>query len=251
MQSRPTARSRARFPLLMILVYWSIVSVCGERSLAQETSATAGFQAVENSATAAREAGHVDEAIRDYRRALEIDSRWEEGWWYLGTLLYDADRYSEAIPAFQKLVELMPNAAPAWNFLGLCEFETRDYGSSRAHLEKGLALGDADDPETARVAKYHLALLLIRNGESDQASALLASTMGEGPAAPIKNALALAMLHVPLLPKEIDPSQDALIAAAGEIASAMAQNNFAKALAQFPSLLKDYPSTPYLHYAYG
>jgi tetratricopeptide (TPR) repeat protein len=251
MQSQPTARSRARFPLLMILVYWSIVSVCGERSLAQETSATAGFQAVENSATAAREAGHVDEAIRDYRRALEIDSRWEEGWWYLGTLLYDADRYSEAIPAFQKLVELMPNAAPAWNFLGLCEFETRDYGSSRAHLEKGLALGDADDPETARVAKYHLALLLIRNGESDQASALLASTMGEGPAAPIKNALALAMLHVPLLPKEIDPSQDALIAAAGEIASAIAQNNSAKALSAFPSMLKDNPDIPYLHYAYG
>jgi hypothetical protein len=55
---------------------------------------------------------------------------------------------------------------------------------------------------------------------------------------------------VPLLPKEIDPSQDALLSAAGDAASALAQNNSEKALAVFPSLLKDYPTTPYLHYAY-
>src|SRR6202035_1011145 len=109
------------------------------------------FEVVAKSATAAREAGRADEAIRRYGRALETNSGWEEGWWYLGTLLYDADRYSEAIPAFQKLVGLVPNAGPAWNFLGLCEFETKDYANSLAHLEKGLTLGDADDPETARV----------------------------------------------------------------------------------------------------
>jgi predicted Zn-dependent protease len=242
-----------RFFLTIILLYWSVAAIPGQNKLAaQETSGTAGFEAAAQSATAAREAGRADEAIQDYRRALGINSKWEEGWWYLGTLLYDADHYAEAIPAFQKLVELVPSAGPAWNFLGLCEFETKDYANSLEHLQKGLALGDADDPETARVAKYHLALLLIRSGESDQAVTLLTSTVGQGEMpAQIKIALALAMLHVPLLPKEIDPSQDAMIAAAGEAASAIAQNNSAKALAVFPSLLKDYPATPYLHYAYG
>jgi len=218
----------------------------------QQNAGTPDFEAAAKSATAAREANHTDNAIHDYRRALEINPKWEEGWWYLGTLLYDADRYSEAIPAFQKLLELVPNAGPAWNFLGLCEFETKEYANSRQHLEKGLALGDADDPETARVAKYHLALLMIRDGEFDQAATLLTSTFGQGELAPqMKLALALSMLHVPLFPKEIDPSRDALLYSAGEIASAIAQNNTSKALAAFASILKDYPDTPYLHYAYG
>jgi len=252
MQVQLTIPSHARF-LAIVLVCWSTVGVFGQsRASSQENGGAEDFEAVAKSAAAAREAGHADEAIQDYRRAVEINPRWEEGWWYLGTLLYDGDRYSDAIPAFQQLAELTPSLGPAWNFLGLCEFETKDYRNSLEHLQKGLGLGSADDPETARVAKYHLALLLIRGGKSDEGATLLALTLGESEVPPqITIALALAMLHVPLLPKEIDPSQDALISAAGEAASAMAQNNSAKALTVFPSLLKDYPGTPYLHYAYG
>jgi tetratricopeptide (TPR) repeat protein len=252
MHSRPTAVPHTRSFLALILGFSTVLALAQSGPAGQGVSGTADFETAAKSATAAREAGHADEAIQEYRRALEINSRWEEGWWYLGTLLYDADHYSEAIPVFQKLGELVPNAGPAWNFLGLCEFETRDYRNSLEHLKKGLSLGDADDPETARVAKYHLALLLIRSGDSDEGATLLASTLGESEVAPqIKTALALALLHVPLLPKEIDPSQDALISAAGEAAAAIAQNNWVKALAAFPSLLKDYLDTPYLHYAYA
>jgi len=253
MQVQQTGLSLARFFLGMILVSWSTVAVFGKSSSAsQENAVKADFEDVAKSATAAREAGRVDEAIREYRRAVELNPRWEEGWWYLGTLLYDGDRYSEAIPAFQKLVELAPSAGPAWNFLGLCEFETKDYGNSLEHLRKGLALGDGDDPEIAGVSKYHLALLFMRNGESDQAANLLASTIRQSEMSrQIKFALGLAMLRVPLLPEEIDHSQDALIYATGEVAAAIAQNNSAKALTAFLVLLKEYPSTPYLHYTYG
>jgi tetratricopeptide (TPR) repeat protein len=250
MQVQQTGLSHLRFFLAIILVSWSTVAAFGQSSFASQ--GTADFEAVAKPATVAREAGHTDEAIREYRRAVEIYPRWEEGWWYLGTLLYDGDHYSEAIPAFQKLLELVPSVGPAWNFLGLCEFETKDYGNSLEHLEKGLALGEGDDPEMGRVSKYHLALLLIHSGESDQAATLLASTFGQSEIpAQIKIALGLAILRVPLLPKEIDPSEDALIYATGEAASAIAQNNSAKTLTAFPALLKDYPGTPYLHYAYG
>ncbi len=252
MRFRSTCPARARLFLAIILAFATVAVLAQSSFESPQNPGAADFEAVAKSATAAREAGNADEAIRDYRRALEISSRWEEGWWYLGTLLYDADRYSDAIPAFQKLVELVPSAGPAWDFLGLCEFETKDYGSSLAHLQKGRAVGDADDADTARVANYHLALLLIRDGEFDQASALLTSNAGRGEMpAQIKIALALATLHVPLLPKQIDPSQDALISAAGEVASAIAQHNSSKALAGLPSLLKEYPGIPYLHYAYG
>jgi tetratricopeptide (TPR) repeat protein len=252
MQVQRTFRSHALLLSIILLSCSTVVLLPQSVSASHQNPAPADFEALAKSATVAREAGHADEAIQDYRRAVETNPRWEEGWWYLGTLLYDADRFSEAIPPFQKLVELLPNAGAAWNFLGLCEFETKDYANSLEHLQKGLAFGDADDPDTARVAKYHLALLLIRAGEFDQAPPLLGTTPGQNDSPPqIKIALALAMLRVPLLPKEIDASHDALLNAAGEAASAVAQNNFAKALALFPSLLKDYPATPYLRYAYG
>jgi tetratricopeptide (TPR) repeat protein len=160
--------------LAIILSSWPAVSAS-----AQGSTGVSDFEDAANFAAAAREAGHADEAIQAYQRALRLRPEWAEGWWYLATLLYDQNRYSQAIPAFQNLLELVPNAGPAWDFLGLCEFETKDYENSRQHMQKGLSLGDADDPETAAVAKYHLSLLLIRNAEFDNATTLLASSFGQ------------------------------------------------------------------------
>jgi tetratricopeptide (TPR) repeat protein len=253
MQARQLGLSLPRFFLALILASCFTSAVFGiNTSPPQENAATANFEALAKSATAAREAGRTDDALRDYKRALEIRADWAEGWWYLGTMEYDQDRYAEAIPAFQKLVQLAPAAGPGWNFLGLCEFETKDYANSLEHLKKGQALGDADDPEISRVAKYHLALLLIRRGDFDQATALLASTFGQNQiSAQAKIALGLAILRVPLLREEVDPSRDALLHAAGETAAIGVQRDTAKALESFRTLSKNYPRTPYLHYAYG
>jgi tetratricopeptide (TPR) repeat protein len=253
MQARQLGRSLSRFLLAFPLVYSFASAAFGKiNSLSQENPSPAGFEALTKSAAAARDAGKVDEAIRDYKRALEIRTDWAEGWWYLGTLEYSQDRYAEAIPAFQKLVQLAPAAGPGWNFLGLCEFETKDYDNSLEHLKKAQSFGDADDPEISRVAKYHFALLLIRSGEFDQAAALLASTFGQSQiSSQVKTALGLATLRIPLLPEEVDPSQDALLHAAGEAASFLAQSETPKALESFREIAKTYPHTPYVHYAYG
>lgn len=221
-------------------------------ALAQEESPPASFEALAKSATAAREAERPEQAIRDYKRALEIRPEWAEGWWYFATTLYDGDRYAEAIPAFQKLLELAPGSGPAWNFLGLCEYETREYARSLEHLKKGRELGAEDDPEIARVSKYHLALLLNRSGQFEEAASLLAGTFGQGQVSPqVKFALGLALLRVPLVPQEVDPSHDALVQSAGEAAAAISQNDTPKALKALASLLESNPGTPYLHYAYG
>lgn len=213
---------------------------------------SAAFEELAKSATTARESGKPSEAIRDYKRALAIRQDWSEGWWYLGTLQYDSDQYSEAIPSFQKLVQLAPGVGHAWSFLGLCEFETKDYANSLEHLKKGQSLEDGDDPEMTRVSKYHLALLLIRNGNFEEATSLLAATFSQGQiSAELQVALGLALLRIPLLPQEIDPSRDALIHAAGEVAAKLAQNDVAKALEEFPALLKDNPNVPYIRYAYA
>jgi tetratricopeptide (TPR) repeat protein len=216
-----------------------------------QEGANSDFANLARAAATAREAGHIDEALRDYHRAVEIRADWEEGWWYLGTLQYDADRFADAIPALQKVVELDPAHGAAWNFLGLCEFETHDYANALQHLQKGQELGTGDDPEIARVSKYHLALLRIRGGEFEKATALLASAFGDQSPSQARVALGLALLRVPLLPEEVDPSQDALLQAAGETAALLALGEQQKALDSFRALLKKYPNVPYLHYAFG
>ena len=210
------------------------------------------FDALAKSAAAAREANKADEAVRDYRQAVAIRPDWAEGWWYLGSLAYDADQYSDAIASFQKLVQVAPQLGAAWNFLGLCEFETADYEDALIHLEKGEALGGGNDPEIARVATYHLALLLIRKGEFDRAAELLGSVFGQQEVpAQIKVALGLALLRVPLLPSEVDPSKDALVNAAGQAAALMKQGEAAKASELLQRVSKEYAGTPYLSYAYS
>lgn len=230
-----------------------IAPVAGRaQTLAGEQNTPASFESLARSAAAAREAGRTDQAIRDYRNALAIHPDWAEGWWYLGVLLYDSDRYRDAVPAFQRLLQLTPKHGPAWSFLGLCEYESKDYASALTNLENGQKLGSGEDPEMVRVSAYHLGLLLIRNGEFERGSTILLSTANKGEISPqIKTALALAMLRVPLLPEEVDPSSDALLQAAGDAAADLAQNDPAKALEVFPRLLSEYPDVPYVHYAYG
>ena len=212
---------------------------------------SADFQLLAESATAAREAGKTDDAIRSYQQALTLRADWEEGWWYLGTLQYDADHLKEAVPAFRNVVKLNPAQVDAWNFFGLCEFGAGDYEGSLQHLQKARELGPGDDPEVARVALYHLALLLNRNGEFGKAWTILATSLTQQASPQIKVALGLNLLHVPLLPQEVGPSSEALVAAAGETAAILTRGDPQKTRRSFQTLLHDYPETPYLHYAYG
>jgi tetratricopeptide (TPR) repeat protein len=239
-------------PTVPLLAFFLLFCFFVSTAHGQGPSGDKTFEELEKSATAAREAGRANDAIRDYMKALEIRREWSEGWWYLGTLQYDNDQYSEAIRSFQKLVQLAPGAGQAWSFLGLSEFETKDYANALEHLKKGQSHGNGDDPEITRVSQYHLALLLIRNGNFEDATSLLAAAFGQGTtSAQVQVALGLALLRVPLLPEEIDPSRDALIHAAGEVAAKLAQNDDATALEELPSLLKNYPNAPYIRCAYA
>jgi predicted Zn-dependent protease len=213
----------------------------------------AGFDEHVRSANEAREAGRTDDALRSYSAAVKINPDWQEGWWSIGSLEYERDHYAQAASAFRHLAALAPAASPAWTFLGLSEFELKNYSAAREHLFKGEQLtGGHDDPEIARVAKYHLALLLVRDGDFVEAHDLLTAPARRGNASQqIKFALGLCLLHVPLLPDEVDPSQEAVVGDAGEIAELARSGDPAAAIAAFDGALLKYPKTPYLHYEYG
>ena len=87
------------------------------------TTGSNTFETLAKSADEARDAGRLDEAVKAYRRALALNPKWAEGWWSLGTLYYDGDRYAEAEMAFGKVVALDPKQGTARAMLGLCEFE--------------------------------------------------------------------------------------------------------------------------------
>ncbi|HWZ81033.1 MAG TPA: tetratricopeptide repeat protein [Terriglobales bacterium] len=227
------------------LVYWpSLVNAQG--------ASDPTFESLAAKADSAREAGQADEAVRNYRAALELRPSWDEGWWYLGTLLYDSDHFDEAIPALRHVVESQPKAGPAWAFLGLSEFETGDYPQAYQDLRTARKLGFAESPDTEKVALYHLALLQILHGEFEGATDLLVSAFGPSYFTDqIKSALGVALLRAPILPANVDPAKDALVHAAGDTAVLLAKHDTAGAARSFEQMLRDYPDTPYLHYQYA
>lgn len=191
------------------------------------------------------EAGKTSDALRDYRRVLAVRPEWKEGRWNLGMLEYGSNQFADAKSTFEKVVEFAPSMGMAWSLLGLSEFETADYDNALIHLQKAQLLGIADDEEIARVSSYHLALLLVRASRFEEAAHLLQQNFGaDSASSQAKLALGLATLKIPLLPKELDPSKEALVLAAGEAV-------LSKTTDRFPELLRTYPETPYLHLAYG
>jgi tetratricopeptide (TPR) repeat protein len=226
-----------------------LLASAGAPQAAQDSE---NFEAVAAHAQVTREAGKTDEAIRDYEAGVRLQPNWEEGWWYLGTLQYDADHFAEAIPALRRVVELDSDLSAGWGFLGLCEFETGDYPEAYPHLQKAADLGFTQNPEIKKIVLFHLGLLLNLRGDFERASDLLTEASGPGPVPePIKRALGLALLRVPLLPTQLDPSKDALVHASGETASLLMNRQMDAALRSLEHMLRDFPDTPYLHYAYG
>ncbi len=146
-----------------------------------EPASSASFEQLKTAAAAEVQNGENVKAIRNIQRALAIQPDWKEGWWNLGTLQYEANAYTDAAQAFQKVVAYAPRLGTAWALLGLCEFELKQYVESLSHLERAQTLGLGDDAETARVASYHLALLLIRDGDFERGAELLHSAFGDGP----------------------------------------------------------------------
>ncbi len=218
----------------------------------QSADSAIGFKKLCAEAAADRQAGHTTEAIEDYRHALALNPNWEEGWWYLGTLNYDSEQFEDARTALRKVVQLDGKLGAAWAFLGLCDFELRDYKSSFTHLQRAQGLGFAGSPEVSKVALYHLALLLNVNGEFEKSIELLVTQFGSTVFPDqIKSALGLALLRVPLLPNQVDPAKDALIHAAGETAALLANHRTEEALQSFEHMVAENSGIPYLHYAYG
>jgi tetratricopeptide (TPR) repeat protein len=210
------------------------------------------FEDLSARATAAREANDVSRAIDLYKQALNLNSQWQEGWWFLGSLSYDSDQYTSGRDALRHFVELNPNAAPAWGLLGLCEFETGEYGKSLDDIRRSLSLGGSHEPQMDQVLRYHEALLLTRTGNFDAALQKYSVFVRAGAtSASMMSSVGLAALRAPLLPKEIPPAQQDLFLTAGKAASYTMSGDLKNAQENYEELLVRFPGAANVHYIYG
>src|SRR5689334_11314542 len=66
-----------------------------------DTQAKTSFERLAKQADAAESEHRVDDAIKLYNQALRSRPSWEEGWWKLGMVHYQLDRYEDAQVAFR------------------------------------------------------------------------------------------------------------------------------------------------------
>jgi len=216
------------------------------------TVAPLPFEAVAANAARARETGTPAEAIRWYRRGLRLQPRWDEGWWYLATLLYEMDRYAEARDAFKQFLALKPEPGPAQALRGLCEFQLKDYTTSLEHLSRWQADGAAGNEETRRVALYHLSVLRIRGGQFELALEPMTRLCRSGAESPRLVRLAgLMLLRMPSFPGEVVQGKQEMVDVAGRASYSWLALRNDEAQARFKDLIERFPEAPNAHYCYG
>jgi tetratricopeptide (TPR) repeat protein len=239
----PDVRPRA-------MVGWVIFLLLASWTAAQDKPAT--FEDLASAASAAREANDIPRAIGLYGQALQLDSKWQDGWWFLGVLEYGADQYAAGRDALTHYLDLAPKAGPAFALRGLCEFETGEYAQSLADIQRALSLGAANAPRNEQILRYHEALLLTRNQRFEEALRAYGVFAREGVTSPeLLLAMGLAGLRTPLFPKELAANQQDLYLAAGTAAFQFMAGDAKKGQAAFEDLFQRFPTAPNAHYLYG
>ncbi|RPJ60650.1 MAG: tetratricopeptide repeat protein [Acidobacteria bacterium] len=108
--------------------------------------------------------GRVDEAIAEYRKAMELDPDYADAYSKLGLALARLGRPHEARQQFEKALELFPDSAEAHSNLAALLVGEGKLEESIGHCEKALAI-DAEYPG----AHGNLAIALARSGKTDEA----------------------------------------------------------------------------------
>ena len=210
------------------------------------------FTQVAADAAAAREAGRLEDAVGLYRKALGLRPSWDEGHWYLGTVLYELQRHAEARAAFAQLLRTQPTHAGAMALTGLCAFAQGEHDAALRALLQARQLNIQQTPELADVVRYHAGILLTRFGEFEAGTQILVELPADGMESPrVVEAFGLNLLRMPMLPAEIPGDARSLVQLAGQAGVAMATRQAAQAATLLERLVAEFPTTPNVHYAWG
>jgi tetratricopeptide (TPR) repeat protein len=232
---------------------------------AQGNTNPESFEKLAERAQAAMDSERVPEAIRLYDRATKLRPDWPEGWWHLGTLLFDAGRFREARDAFAHFVAIeRRQPGPGFAMLGLSEFQLKHYTRALPALERARTLGLGTNPDFIRSVLFHDGILNALLGKPEIALQCLtlaanhiAAAHPDGPKdtvlADLKllDAFGIAALRIPRLPSDLAALQVPVVRLAGRAQALVALQDRVAAETEFKQLLALYPSEPGVHYMYG
>jgi len=221
-------------------------------SLALAVSPPREFSAIARRAEEARAANRLRQAIGLYSEAVRLRPSWSEGWWNLGVIYYDEDRFGQARAALARFTEVASDPVPALGLLALCEYETHEYDHALRHFQQWAAKRPPASKELLAVAYFHWALLLIRAGQFERATVLLSARAKLGSRGPeLEEAMGLAALRLALLPEDYPPSEREPVYLAGKAAMHLALNDIPRAETDARKLLVHYDGHPNVHYFLG
>jgi len=210
------------------------------------------FDDLARRASLARESNDIPRALELYGQAVRVNPKWTEGWWFVGQMQYGSDSYAAARDALTHYIDLTPNATAALALRGLSEFEIGEYSQSLADIQRALSLGAANQPRNEQILRFHEALLLTRLRRFEEAVQSYRYFARNGISSPeILAGLGLAGLRTPMLPKEVQVTQQSLFLAAGSASFQFMAGNENAAQEAFQGLFQQFPGSSNAHYLYG
>jgi tetratricopeptide (TPR) repeat protein len=217
------------------------------------TRQTSGnFETIAKKADQARETDHLNDALTLYQEGVRLRPSWANGWWWLGSILYEQDRFTEAQIPLKRFISVTPKPAPAYAFLGLCEYETGDHQHSLQHFEMWAKAGSPGTDALLDVAGYHWALLLTQQGHFNEALFMLAAKAKKlGPSPALTEAMGLASLRMEELPETYPPEKRESIWLAGMAALYLSLNEVNRSDDCASRLLLHYGQVQNVHYFRG
>ena len=216
------------------------------------TKSSAAFDELAQRADEAWKANRFEEAAKLYRHAVDLKAAWPLGWTRLAGSLYELQRYAEARDASRQTTILTPKSGPSWAYLGLCEYELRDYRWAFDDLSKAEKLGLGENRDLTAQVKYRLAILWITAGQFDVGLREILWFPQQNLGSPeILQAIGLSVLRIPFFPYELPADKQPMVLLAGQASFAANAQNMDLAHKFYEELATKYPNEPNVHFAYG
>jgi len=188
-----------------------------------------------------------------YKKALAIRPAWAEGWWLLGTILYDENSYPAAADAFAQVVKYDAKNGTAHLMLGLCQFQMNLDDRSLANIKSAKELGIQKDDNLRHVLQYHEAMLLLRKGRFESAMEVLYLLVHDGvQSSDLDGAMGMGVLLMrpAEFPAEGTPARR-IVLRAGHAENLGLLQKFDEAGRNYLEVVREVPDFPNIHYAYG
>jgi len=222
-------------------------------TFAQSAKSPSTFDQLSIRADAARDSNQLDKAVLLYRKALALRPAWKEGWWSLGTILYDQNSYAPAARAFGKLVALDPKNGTAHLMLGLCQYQLNLDHPAMANIQAAKELGIRKEEQLERVLLFHEGMLLLRKCDYERSLEALKVLVTQGVnSEDLDAALGMAVLLMqPRVAPSEQPADRQVVLRAGRAEHLSLLKKTEEAKNQYAELVQAFPDFPNVHYAFG